>query len=144
MFIRREPNHFVKMIGVFFSFKCLCVFECLYECIWENNEATRDTKYENRKITSMTGHLIHGGVLVVDLLSTFFVRWVGARRASHEDQLVVDDDECDICTSDYVDTCPENSATLSDRFCKWERIYNVNSEKNKRDVYNFRSQIEKR
>lgn len=68
-------------------------------------------------ITSTTGHLIRDAVLVVDPSSTFFVQWAVLRRALHEDQLVVDDDECDICMLDYVDTCQGNLATVSDRFC---------------------------
>lgn len=64
----------------------------------------------------MTDHLIHGAFLAVDLSNTFFVRWADERRASHADQLVVDDDGCDIYSLDFVDTCRENLAILFDRF----------------------------
>lgn len=87
--------------------KCSLVFVlCVCVC--------KDTVW---KITSTTGHLIRDAALAVDLSSTFFVRWAAVQRALHEDQLVADDDECDICTLDYVDTCQGNSVTLSDRFC---------------------------
>lgn len=64
----------------------------------------------------MIVHLIHDAVLAVDLSNTFFVRWADVRWALHADQLVADDDECDIYMSDYVDTCQGNLVTLFGKF----------------------------
>lgn len=68
-------------------------------------------------IITSTGHLIRDAVLVVDPSSTFFVRWAVLPRALHEGRSAQDDDECDICMLDYVDTCQENLETVSDIFC---------------------------
>lgn len=79
---------------------CVCILSMFMCCI----------------ITSTTGHLIRDAVPAVDPSSTFFVRRVVLRRALHEDQLVVADDECGKRTLDYANTCPGSLVTVSDKF----------------------------